>query len=58
LFQQHESGLPVHGQRGGMIQRAGVQPEAFRPVAPCGVDRPLQEPPAEPLAGELIRILF
>src|SRR5262249_14800988 len=53
LLEQHEPRLRVIRQGGGVIQGAGVQPEALRLVAPGLVDGPLQKPFAQPLADEI-----
>ncbi len=55
LFEEREACLQIVGQRGGMVERASVQPEAARLVAPGLVNGPLQEPFSETLADELAR---
>jgi len=52
LLEQHEPSLQIVGQSGGVIQRAGVQPESFWLVAPGFVDGPLEEPFAKSLADK------
>src|SRR5947209_14290485 len=49
---QIETSVAVIGQRGGMIQRAGMQPEPAGLVAPGLVHRPLEEPFAQTLPDE------
>jgi len=53
LLELREAGLQIVGPGGGVIQRAGVQPESFRLVAPGLVDGPLQEPLAKSLAVDV-----
>ena len=53
FLELYESGLLVGRHGSGMIQRAGLQPEPVRLVAPRFLDGPLQEPPSQPSPDEV-----